>query len=203
MYKLPELPYAFDALEPYIDTKTMEVHYTKHHQGYIDNLNKALEKYPNLACKSVDDLLRDLQTVPEEVRVAVRNQGGGHSNHTQFWTLMKKGGSVARGSVKEQIIKQFAHVESFQEQFNTAAKSVFGSGWAWLVVMPDDSLKIVTTANQDTPLSQGLTPIVGLDVWEHAYYLKYQNKRVDYIAAWWNVLNWDMIQEYYAQALQR
>ena len=198
MYTLPTLPYSYDALEPYIDAKTMEIHYTKHHQGYIDNLNAALEKHANLFSVSLQKLLSDLEEVPEDIRVAVRNNGGGDYNHTLFWRMMKKnGGGVPQGKIGQEIIKVYGTFDRFKEHFSTAAKSRFGSGWAWLCVDKRGKLCITSTANQDTPLAQKLQPIVGLDVWEHAYYLKYHNKRVDYIAAWWHVVNWETVEELY------
>lgn len=198
MYKLPSLPYAYDALEPYIDAKTMEIHYTKHHQTYVDNLNKALTQYPELYKISLEALLKDLNQVPETIRTTVRNNGGGDYNHSMFWMMMKKnGGGNPKGTVAERIKKKFTTFEAFQEHFNTAAKSVFGSGWAWLAVNAQGELVIVSTPNQDTPISQNFHPILGLDVWEHAYYLKYQNKRPDYIMAWWNVINWDQVEDNY------
>jgi len=198
MYTLPELPYAYDALEPYIDKETMMVHYTKHHQAYVDNLNKALEKYPALQEKTLDALLTDLDGLPEDIRTAVRNNGGGHLNHSMFWTLMKKnGGGKPRGHIADAIDNTFGDLTAFQEQFNAEAKKVFGSGWAWLVVNSNEALSIVSTPNQDNPISKGLQPVMGLDVWEHAYYLKYQNRRPDYIGAWWHVVNWDQIEENY------
>lgn len=201
-YQLPHLAYAYDALEPYIDAKTMELHHTKHHQAYIDNLNKAIEKYPQLQSKSLSELLSNLDAVPEDVRTAVRNHGGGHTNHTFFWTIMKpRGGGVPRGELATHIARTWGDFNTFQEQFNGVAKSVFGSGWAWLVVDKAGVLSIKGLANQDSPLMYGLTPILGLDVWEHAYYLKYQNRRPDYITGWWSVVNWDAVEEYYRLAV--
>ncbi len=198
MFKLPPLPYSYDALEPYIDARTMEIHYTKHHQGYVDNLNKALEKHPELFKKSLEGLLSDLPALPEDIRIAVRNQGGGDYNHSFFWPLMKKnGGGVPKGAIGKALEKTFGSFESFKEEFNNAAKTRFGSGWAWLVMNPAGTLSVTSTANQDCPIADGSKPILGLDVWEHAYYLKYQNKRVDYINAWWNVINWDTVEHHY------
>lgn len=195
-FVLPPLPYAYDALEPYIDAMTMEIHHTKHHQGYVNNLNAAIEKEPSLAGKSLDYLLTHLDEVPESVRTAVRNNGGGHYNHSMFWKLMKKeGGGLPTGRVAELIAKYFGSFEAFQEEFNSKAKTVFGSGWAWACIDKDGKLVIVATSNQDCPISQGLQPILCLDVWEHAYYLKYQNKRPDYITAWWHVINWDQVEK--------
>lgn len=192
-FKLPPLPYAYDALEPHIDARTMEIHHTKHHQAYIDNANAALEKHPELASKSVEDLLGNLNAVPEDIRTVIRNHGGGHANHSLFWTVLKAGGGKPSADVAAAIDKSFGSFDAFKAQFETAAKSRFGSGWAWLSVKKDGSLSVTSTPNQDSPLSEGLTPILGLDVWEHAYYLKYQNKRPDYVAAFWNVVNWDEV----------
>ena len=191
-FELPALPYAYDALEPHIDARTMEIHYTKHHQGYVNNANAALEKHPEFGKKSVEDLLRNLNAVPEDIRTAIRNNAGGHANHTLFWTVMKAGGSKP-GDMGTAIDKAFGSFDAFKTQFENAAKTRFGSGWAWLSVKKDGSLVVSSTANQDSPLSEGMTPILGLDVWEHAYYLKYQNKRPDYVAAFWNVVNWDEV----------
>ena len=201
-YELPPLPYPKDALEPHIDALTMEIHHTKHHQAYIDNLNKALESHPDVQTKLLDDILKNLSAVPESIRTAVRNHGGGHYNHSFFWQLMKpKGGGEPTGIVGDSIKKFFGTVDAFKDSFNTQAKTVFGSGWAWLSVDADGKLIITTTPNQDSPLSQQLQPILGLDVWEHAYYLKYQNRRPDYINAWWHVINWDMVEENYRAIL--
>ena len=197
-YTLPQLPYSYDSLEPYIDTMTMEIHYTKHHAGYVQNLNNALKKHPHLQNISLDELLQGLDTVPEDIRVAVRNHGGGHSNHSLFWPLMKKdGGGMPKDMVAHAIKQKFGSFEQFQNQFNTAAKSVFGSGWAWLCVDEQNNLSVFSTPNQDSPYMQSMRPILGLDVWEHAYYLKYQNRRPDYITAWWHVINWDRVEEQY------
>lgn len=198
IYKLPPLPYAYDALEPYIDKETMMIHYTKHHQAYVNNLNAALEKHPELAQTNLKAMLSNLDRVPEDIRTAVRNNGGGDYNHSLFWLLMKKdGGGEPKGTVADAITKTFGSFAAFQEQFNTAAKTVFGSGWAWLSIDKDGKLLVSTTPNQNTPLSQGMQPIFGLDVWEHAYYLKYQNRRPDYISAWWHVINWETVEENY------
>jgi Fe-Mn family superoxide dismutase len=197
-YTLPKLPYAYDALEPYIDARTMEIHHDKHHQAYLDKLNAALEKHPDLAKKPAEDLLRNLNAIPEEIRTAVQNQGGGYVNHTFFWKIMgPKRGGKPKGELAQAIDKTFGNFESFQKKFADAAAKQFGSGWAWLV-NGKNGLEVVSTANQDSPLSKGQTPIIGLDVWEHAYYLKYQNKRPDYVTAWWNVVNWDQAAENYA-----
>jgi Fe-Mn family superoxide dismutase len=199
-YTLPKLPYAYDALEPHIDAKTMEIHHTKHHQAYIDKANAALEKHPDLAKMEIDDLMRNLSKVPEDIRTAIRNNGGGHSNHSMFWTIMKPGGGgKPSGEVASAIDQKFGSFDKFVEEFNNAAATRFGSGWAWLSV-DGGQLKVESTANQDTPLSEGRTPILGLDVWEHAYYLKYQNKRPDYVKAFWNVVNWDEVAKRYAAA---
>ena len=192
-FKLPPLPYAYDALEPHIDARTMEIHHTKHHQAYIDNANAAVEKHPELAGKSVEDLLGDLNAIPEAIRMVIRNHGGGHANHSLFWTVLKAGGSKPAGDLAAAIDRNFGSFDTFKTQFETAAKTRFGSGWAWLSVKKDGGLVVTSTPNQDSPLSEGLTPILGLDVWEHAYYLKYQNKRPDYVAAFWNVVNWDEV----------
>jgi Fe-Mn family superoxide dismutase len=199
-YTLPKLPYAYDALEPHIDAKTMEIHHTKHHQAYIDKANAALEKHPDLAKMQIDDLMRNLSKVPEDIRTAIRNNGGGHSNHSMFWTIMKPGGGgKPSGEVATAIDQKFGSFDKFVEEFNNAAATRFGSGWAWLSV-DGGQLKVESTANQDTPLSEGRTPILGLDVWEHAYYLKYQNKRPDYAKAFWNVVNWDEVAKRYGAA---
>jgi Fe-Mn family superoxide dismutase len=197
-FTLPKLPYAYDALEPHIDARTMEIHHTKHHQAYIDNANAAIEKHPALASKSAEELLSALDQVPEAIRTVIRNHGGGHANHSLFWTVMKpEGGGKPSGDLAAAIDKTFDGFDAFKGQFETAAKTRFGSGWAWLSVKKDGSLAITSTANQDSPLSEGMTPILGLDVWEHAYYLKYQNKRPDYVTAFWNVINWDEVARRY------
>ena len=190
-HELPPLPYAYNDLEPHIDEQTMKIHHDKHHQAYVDNLNKALESHPDLATKSVEDLVKDLNGVPEDIRSAVRNHGGGHANHTQFWmSLSKSGGGDPTGPLADKLNSDFGSVASFREQFTKAAMGRFGSGWAWLCLGKDGKLSITSTANQDSPLSDGLVPLLGLDVWEHAYYLKYQNKRAEYVEKWWNVVNW-------------
>jgi Fe-Mn family superoxide dismutase len=200
-YQLPKLPYGYDALEPHIDARTMEIHYTKHHQTYINNVNAALEKYPALAEKSVEDLISDLSAVPEDIRTAVRNNGGGHANHSLFWTIMgPKAGGEPKGELADAIKSAFGGFDGFKDQFSKAATGRFGSGWAWLSVDGGGKLILSSTANQDSPLSEGLTPILGLDVWEHAYYLNYQNRRPDYIAAWWNVVNWKQVASNYSRA---
>jgi Fe-Mn family superoxide dismutase len=200
-YQLPPLPYANDALEPHIDAKTMEIHHTKHHQAYINNVNKALEAHPDLAAKPIDDLMRGLSSVPEGIRTAVRNNGGGHSNHSLFWTVIgPKCGGDPTGELGEAINTTFGSLDSFREQFAQAAATRFGSGWAWLSVGEGGKLVVESTANQDTPLSEGRTPILGLDVWEHAYYLNYQNRRPDYIAGFWNLVNWEEVARRFAAA---
>ncbi|OGY31022.1 MAG: superoxide dismutase [Candidatus Andersenbacteria bacterium RIFCSPHIGHO2_02_FULL_45_11] len=196
-HTLPKLAYAYDALEPYIDAKTMEIHHTKHHQAYIDKLNAALEKYPELAEKSAEDLLTNLEAIPEDIRTAVRNHGGGHANHSMFWTVMSpNAGGEPKGEVLDAITQSFGSLEDFKKTFADAATGRFGSGWVWLV-KHGEKLEIMSTANQDSPLSEGKTPILGLDVWEHAYYLKYQSKRPDYVTAFWNVVNWEEVTRRY------
>ncbi len=198
-YQLPALPYAYDALEPHIDAQTMEIHHTKHHQAYITKVNAAVEG-TELAAKSIEDLIRDLDRVPDTIRTAVRNNGGGHANHSLFWTVLSpQGGGSPSGDLAAAINASFGSLENLQATFNDAAATRFGSGWAWLSV---DSGKLVveSTANQDSPLSAGRTPILGLDVWEHAYYLKYQNRRPEYISAFWHVVNWDEVAKRLAAA---
>jgi Fe-Mn family superoxide dismutase len=193
-HECPPLPYPYDALEPHIDTRTMQIHHDKHHQGYVNNLNAALEGHPDLQAKSVEELLSDLDALPESIRTAVRNNGGGHANHTLFWPSMSPdGGGEPSGPLAEAINASFGSFSAFKEQFSKAAATRFGSGWAWLCVDGGGGLQVLSTPNQDSPLSQGLTPILGLDVWEHAYYLNYQNRRPDYIAAFWNIVNWDEV----------
>jgi Fe-Mn family superoxide dismutase len=194
-FKLPALPYAFDALEPHIDAKTMEIHHDRHHQAYVTNLNKAVMGNADLSAKSVEELVRHLDDVPETVRTAVRNNGGGHYNHSLFWRLMKKsGGGQPKGALAKAIDAKFGGFDKFKTDFSDAAMKVFGSGWAWLI-LDEKELKVVSSPNQDVPLSHSKHPLLGLDVWEHAYYLKYQNKRVDYVAAFFNVINWDLVAE--------
>jgi Fe-Mn family superoxide dismutase len=189
-FTLPPLPYAFDALEPHIDAKTMEIHHGKHHQAYVNNLNAAIEKAPELASKSLDDLMRGINTVPDAVRTAVRNNGGGHWNHSLFWQLMGSGkGGEPTGKLADGIKSAFGDFAKFKEQFGAAGVGRFGSGWAWLVT-DGGKLSITSTPNQDNPLMEGKKAILGIDVWEHAYYLKYQNRRPDYLGAWWNLVNW-------------
>ncbi len=201
MHTLPSLPYAYNALEPYIDAQTMEIHHTRHHQAYIDKLNAALEKHPELQEKPLEELLKNLDQVPENIRAAVRNHGGGHYNHTFFWNIMAPNAAKASGKLLEDINKKWGDVEKFKEDFATSATTVFGSGWAWLSLTQSGELLIHTTPNQDCPLSQGLKPIMGIDVWEHAYYLKYQNHRPDYIKAWFDIACGDKIGKIYEKAL--
>ncbi len=189
-FTLPPLPYPADALEPYIDRQTMEIHHDKHHGTYVNNLNAALDKHPELQSTSLEDLLRDINRIPEDIRTAVRNNGGGHANHSLFWQIMgPKAGGEPTGDILDAIRSSFGTFSRFKDDFTKAALGRFGSGWAW-VIRQGDRLTIETTANQDSPLMEGKTPLFGLDVWEHAYYLKYQNRRPDYISAWWNVVNW-------------
>jgi len=200
-FTLPPLPYAFDALEPHIDAQTMQIHHDKHHAAYIANLNKAVADAPVLGKKSVEDLLRDLNTVPENIRTAVRNNGGGHYNHSLFWQMMKKGGGgEPKGELAKAIDKKFNSFSAFKDELTKAAVGQFGSGWAWLT-LDGKELKLEAAPNQDTPLSQGRPVLLGVDVWEHAYYLKYQNCRADYVAAWFNVVNWDFVSERYVKLL--
>jgi Fe-Mn family superoxide dismutase len=192
-HELPKLPYPYDALEPHIDARTMEIHHTRHHQTYVNGLNTALEKAPDFQGKSVEELLTGINTVPEAIRIAVRNHGGGHANHTMFWHIMgPRQGGEPKGRLADAIKSTFGGFDKFKEQFTAAATTRFGSGWAWLVTA-QGKLEVLSTANQDNPLMDGKTPVLGLDVWEHAYYLKYQNKRPDYIGAWWNVVNWEEV----------
>lgn len=200
MFKLPDLAYNFDALEPYIDEATMRIHHGKHHQAYIDNLNAALERHADLLQMDVEKLIANLNKVPEATRTKVRNNGGGHANHSMFWKLMKKGGGgKPKGELTKAIDSKFGNLATFQEKLNAAGVGRFGSGWVWLVV-DGGKLTIMDTPNQDSPLMEGKTPILGVDVWEHAYYLKYQNRRADYLKAWWNVVNWDEAERLFKMA---
>lgn len=199
-YTLPKLSYEYNALEPQIDAKTMEIHHSKHHQAYITNLNAALEKYPELQEESLESLIQNVNNVPEDIRGAVRNNGGGHLNHTMFWDFLSPNkGQQPSEVLMDAIIASFGSFESFKEQFSNAAKTRFGSGWAWLVITDDKSLKVVSTPNQDNPLTDGLIPILGLDVWEHAYYLNYQNRRPDYINSFFEIINWEKVDQLYLE----
>lgn len=200
IHKLPEIEYSYDSLEPYIDAQTMEIHHTKHHQAYVNNLNNALENHPELQSKGIRELITDLSKIPEDIRDAVKNHGGGHINHSIFWPMLKKN-IKPHGKIIEAINKEFQSIESFKEKFSKAASARFGSGWAWLA-LNGDRLEILSTQNQDNPLSAGKKPILGLDVWEHAYYLKYQNKRPDYIKAFFEIINWEEINRLYEEALK-
>ena len=200
MAELPPLPYDFGALEPHIDAQTMQIHHDKHHAAYVTNLNAALDKHPELKSKSAEDLLRDINSVPDDIRVAVRNNGGGHANHSMFWKIMKgNGGGNPTGDIAKIISDKFGGFEAFKEKFNDNGVKRFGSGWTWLVAK-GGSYDLISTANQDSPFMDGSFPIMGNDVWEHAYYLKYQNRRPDYLKAWWNVVNWDEINARLKQA---
>ncbi|MDD9785088.1 superoxide dismutase SodA [Priestia megaterium] len=199
-YKLPELPYAYDALEPHIDKETMNIHHTKHHNTYVTNLNAAVEGKADLESKSIEELISNLDAVPEDIRTAVRNNGGGHANHSLFWTILcPNGGGAPTGELADAIASKFGSFDHFKEEFANAAKTRFGSGWAWLVVN-NGELEVTSTPNQDSPLMEGKTPILGLDVWEHAYYLNYQNRRPDYISAFFNVVKWDEVAKRYDAA---
>jgi superoxide dismutase, Fe-Mn family len=191
MHELPKLPYGYDALEPHIDARTMEIHHTKHHAAYVTNLNAALDKHPELEERSLEDLLRGIDQVPEDIRAAVRNHGGGHHNHSLFWEVMGAGGGggAPSGKLGDALMSAFGSFEAFKEKLTDAAAKRFGSGWGWLVTN-GGRLEVTSTANQDSPLMEGKVPLLGVDVWEHAYYLKYQNRRPDYLQAWWNVVNW-------------
>jgi superoxide dismutase, Fe-Mn family len=195
-YELPPLSYPFNALEPHIDAKTMEIHHDKHHQAYITNANNALKDHPDLAAKPVDELIANLSQVPESIRTVVRNNAGGHSNHSFFWKIMApNAGGAPKGKLAEAITSTFGSVDAFKEKFQAAGASRFGSGWAWLVVNKEGKLEITSTPNQDSPIMEGLKPVIGVDVWEHSYYLLYQNKRPDYLKAWWNVVSWDQAEK--------
>jgi Fe-Mn family superoxide dismutase len=198
-FTLPPLPYDYAALEPTIDTQTMQIHHDKHHAAYVNNLNAALKDAPDLQNKSIEELISNLNAVPEAIRTAVRNNGGGHANHTLFWEIMTPGGSTSpTGALASAISTAFGDVESLKKQINDAGVKRFGSGWSWLIADSSGALSVISTANQDSPLMEGKHPILGVDVWEHAYYLKYQNRRPDYLAAWWNVVNWDEVGKRYA-----
>ncbi len=200
-YTVPDLPYAFDALEPHIDAQTMQIHHDKHHAAYVKNLNDALVGLDAISAQPIEDVLKNIDQVPEAKRQAVINNGGGHANHSLFWQLLSPdGGGEPEGALGEAIAAAFGSFDAFKEKFETAAKTRFGSGWAWLVVDDQGKLQVISTANQDSPLMQGQTPVLGLDVWEHAYYLKYQNRRPDYVSAWWNVVNWKKAGELYDAA---
>lgn len=197
---LPELPYGYDALEPHIDARTMEIHHSKHHNAYVANLNAALEKHPELADKSAEDLVKDLNSVPQDIRGAVRNNGGGHLNHTLFWVCMSPdGGGAPGGTLADSIKDAFGSFDAFKDEFSKAGATRFGSGWAWLCI-DSGKLRVTSTPNQDNPVSEGLTPVLGLDVWEHAYYLNYQNRRPDYIKSWWNIVDWEKVGENFSAA---
>lgn len=203
-YTLPPLPYTFDALEPHIDARTMEIHHDKHHAAYVNNLNNALKDHPELAEKSINDLIADFSLIPEAIRNAVRNNGGGHSNHSFFWELLGAGkGGEPIGTLAEAIVATFGSFEDFKAKFEAAGVGRFGSGWVWLIVNKTGALEIVSTANQDSPITDGNTPVIGNDVWEHAYYLNYQNRRPDYLKAWWNVLDWNKAEANYLAALAK
>jgi Fe-Mn family superoxide dismutase len=198
-FTLPPLPYAYEALEPFIDVETMHIHHDKHHAAYVANLNKAVAKYPDLGKMPVEDLLKDLNAIPEKIRTAVRNQGGGHYNHSLFWQMLKKDGGGPKSALAAAIDRQFGSFSTFKTEWTKAAISQFGSGWTWLVVDADKKLSIEPTANQDSPISQGKQQLLGIDVWEHAYYLQYQNRRPEYVTAFFNVINWDFVSERYQQ----
>lgn len=203
MFTVPDLPYDYNALEPHIDEQTMRIHHDKHHGAYVNNLNTALEKHPGWAAKTIEEVLIGLDQIPEEVRTAVRNNGGGHANHSMFWTIMKpNGGGEPQGTLAKAITDTFSSVDTLKEKVNGAGLGQFGSGWTWLVVS-GDKLEVVATPNQDSPISLGKTPLLGIDVWEHAYYLKYQNMRADYLKAWWNVVNWEEVTRRYDKAMSR
>ena len=197
-FEVPALPYAYDALEPHIDEQTMHLHHDKHHQAYVTNLNAALDKHPELAGKSPEDLLKNLGDVPEDIKAAVRNNGGGHVNHTMFWEIMGPNGGAPTGALAEAITATFGSLDALKAAVNDAGIKRFGSGWTWLVKTADGKLAVVSTANQDNPMSEGHFPILGNDVWEHSYYLKYQNRRPDYLAAWWNTVNWEAVGKRFA-----
>ncbi|MGI4787267.1 MAG: superoxide dismutase [Janthinobacterium lividum] len=198
-FEVPALPYAYNALEPHIDEATMHLHHDKHHQAYVTNLNAAIEKHPELAGKSPEELLKDLNSIPEDIKAAVRNNGGGHVNHTMFWEIMgPNGGGEPTGALAEAITSTFGSFDALKAAVNDAGVKRFGSGWTWLVKSADGKLAVVSTANQDNPMSEGHTPLLGNDVWEHAYYLKYNNRRPEYLAAWWNTINWEAVSKRFA-----
>ena len=199
-HELPPLPYAYNALEPHIDEQTMRIHHDKHHAAYVNNLNAALEKHPDLQNKSIEDLLRGINSVPEDIRTAVRNNGGGHANHTMFWEIMTPGGAREPRGDLARALEPLGGLDGVREQVTKAGLGRFGSGWSWVSVDGKGGLRVESTPNQDSPLMEGRTPILGVDVWEHAYYLKYQNRRADYLKAWWNVVNWDRVAERLAAA---
>lgn len=204
MFTLPDLPYAYDALAPYISEQIQQLHHDKHHRTYVDNLNKALEQYPEWKDKSIEEIITSLDQIPQDIQTVVRNNGGGHYNHSMFWQMMtpKKGtGQMPSGTLLDKIQHTFGDFKTFQDQFSQTATKIFGSGWEWLVV-DNGEIKLMSTSNQDSPLTKGLTPILGLDVWEHAYYLQYYNKRVDYVDAWWNIVNWDDVAKRLDEATQ-
>ena len=201
MFKLPKLPYSFDALEPHIDAKTMEIHHDKHHQTYIDKLNEAVKgtKFEDM---EITEILKNIDKIPQDKKQAVINHGGGHANHSYFWEIMTPDAKKKdfKGKIAEEIKKTFGNFENFKEQFTKMALGIFGSGWAWLVINSENKLEIISTKNQNSPLIDGKIPVLGLDIWEHAYYLKYQNKRIEYISAWWSVINWKKVDEFFKQA---
>ena len=199
-YELPQLPYGYDALEPTIDEQTMHLHHEKHHQTYLTNLNAALEKHPEADPGSVEELLANIDSVPEDIRRAVRNNGGGHANHSFFWQIMGPNGGQPSGKLAQDIESTFGGLDQLKEKINAAGAGRFGSGWSWLIKNKEGKLEVMSTPNQDSPLMDGNTPILGVDVWEHAYYLNYQNRRPDYLKAWWNVVNWDEVSRRYEQA---
>src|SRR5438034_1152662 len=199
-YELPPLPYPKDALEPFIDAQTMEIHHGKHHAAYVTNVNKAIAGKPDLEKKTVEQLISNLDALPTDIRTAVRNNGGGHANHSMFWKLMAKGRSAPGGKLAEEISSTFGSLDAFKDKFEAAGMGRFGSGWAWLIANKSGKLEVVSTANQDNPLMEGNKPLLGCDVWEHAYYLKYQNRRADYLKAWWNVVNWTEVASRYTAA---
>jgi superoxide dismutase, Fe-Mn family len=202
-FELPDLPYAYDALEPFIDSATMKLHHDKHHATYVSKLNEALEGHPELQGKTLEELLISLDDIPADIRGKVRNHGGGHHNHSMFWKLMKPQGGEVPAGLSTVIAKKFGSVDEFKKSFSDSAKNIFGSGWAWLVIDRNKGLEIMTTPNQDSPLMSAAVPILGLDVWEHAYYLKYQNRRPEYVEAWWNVVNWEQVFENFTKYAKR